>query len=153
MSYRAIRRSAIAVDLALAVPPFLSLFSNRPTRVAMPPSKYPIPFTLIPLANSLNVDPHGSGGYHLLLMGMSPHSFVYLPSLWALTVFPVTGYRFAERPNFTALSLVASPSLSLRARLPAPTSLQTARLESVIHGPSTSLLGPKSSSSGVMTEE
>jgi hypothetical protein len=62
-------------------------------------------------------------------------------------------HRFAERPNFTVLSQVVSPSLSLRVHFPVPTRPQTTRLELVSHGPSTSLVGPMSSSSGAMTEE
>jgi hypothetical protein len=68
--------------------------------------------------------------------------------------FPCDGlHRFAERPNFTVLSQVVSPSLSLRVHFPVPTRLQTTRLELVSHGLSTSLVEPMSSSSGAMTEE
>jgi hypothetical protein len=61
---------------------------------------------------------------------------------------------FAERSNFMALSQVVNPSLSLRVHflVTLPVKSQTTRLGLVFHGPSTSLVGPISYSSGAMIE-
>lgn len=73
-----IHRSATAADLAPVEPVFLSLFSNRPTRVViMPPrmSKLLGFSTSIPLAGSLSVVLVGFGGNRLKSMGAYLHWF------------------------------------------------------------------------------
>ena len=150
ISLHTICRSAIAAVLAQVVPAPRSPFSHRPTRVVtMPlsPRKSLGISTSILLADSLNANRFGCGGNRLMSMGSSLHQSIIIRR--ALTVFVHDGmHRHAERLAFTAPSLAALPSPSLKVRFPAPT-LQA--LASV--GQPTSPVGPMSSSSGVMIGE